>query len=356
MRQAQRTGRRDLYEAALHHAYAFADIGIDHADYTQQICAMPKGSISLVLQRNLGMLTAYLETGDPYLLRVAESMADVACAIDRGNWPRRSYGRDAAWIRSLNRLYDVTGQTFYLQRAGEACHRLVQCQHADGSFSDQGGATGAHGHLNEIIKPWMNSILSEVMVDYLERAGRDPAVEAALVRVADWLLTQLIEDEDGPYWPYQVAWGRNENDPTTVYHANGAVHPHPTGDVQLDYNARTLLWVSRFTGDPRYGRAWPTHLRAPHGADRAHRQSVSQLLRRGEDCGQLPLARGASLGRALGRRACDFRPVPRAPRRRARSDGRAARRVDAAGTADGGWGGNRRIKKSSFCHLCVICR
>ena len=63
MCQAHRTGRRDLYEAALHHAYAFADIGIDHADFTQQIAGMPKGSISLVLQRNLGMLAAM--AGEP---------------------------------------------------------------------------------------------------------------------------------------------------------------------------------------------------------------------------------------------------------------------------------------------------
>ena len=36
MRQAYRTARRDLYEAALHHAYAFADVGIDHADFTDR--------------------------------------------------------------------------------------------------------------------------------------------------------------------------------------------------------------------------------------------------------------------------------------------------------------------------------
>ncbi|MHB9110335.1 MAG: hypothetical protein ACYDCO_25045 [Armatimonadota bacterium] len=256
MRQAYRTGRREVYEAALHHAYAFADAGIDHADFTQQIGGMTRGSISLVLQRNLGMLAAYLETGDPYLLRMAESMADTAYAIDRSNWPRRSYGRDSAYIRSMTRLYDVTGQAFYLQRAGEACRRVTQCQRPEGCFGDQGATSGAHAHLSEIIKPWMNSILSEVFVDYLERAGSDPVVEACLLKTADWLLSQLLEDEDGLYWPYQVAWGKNVEDPTTRWRPGATPVMHPTGDVQLDYNARIMLWVSRRTGDPKYARAW----------------------------------------------------------------------------------------------------
>lgn len=256
MRQAYRTSRRDLYDAAIHHAFAYADVGMDHADFTHQIVGMPKGSISLVLQRNIGMLAAYLETGDPYLLRCAESMADVAYAIDRSNWPRRSYGRDGAYIRSMTRLYDVTGESHYLRRAGEACRRATQCQHADGSFADQGGATGVHGHLNEIIKPWMNSILLEVFVDYLERVGSDEVIESAVKRTSDWLLSQLISDADGVFWPYQIHWGQNEFDPTTRFAKDPKPARHPVGENQLDYNARTLLWLSRKTGDVRYVKAW----------------------------------------------------------------------------------------------------
>ena len=256
MRQAYRTRRRDLYEAALHHAYAFADTGIDHADFTQGIVGMHRGSISLVLQRNIGMLAAYLETGDPYLLRCAESLTDTAYTIDRANWPRRSYGRDSAYIRGLTRLYDVTGEDFYLRRAGEACRRVAQCQRPDGSFTDQGATIGVHASMNEVVKPWMNSILSEVFVDYLERAGSDPVVERCLVRTADWLLGTLQEDEDGPFFPYEIAWGQNVYDPTSRWRPDMPPTKHPFGDYQLDYNARTLLWVSRFTGDPAYALAW----------------------------------------------------------------------------------------------------
>lgn len=256
MIHAYRSADAHVYRSALHHAYAMADLGVDHTDFTVRIWYMKRHSTGQVLQRMLGILTCYLEEGDPYLLRVAESVADAAYAMDRSNWPRRSYGRDGAYIRSLTRLYDVTGNRHWLARAGEACRRAAQCQRPDGSFTDQGGATGAHGHLNEIVKPWMNSILSEAMVDYLERAPDDEAVAQAVIRCADWLLSVLQQDEDGLYWPYEVAFGENDGPPYAKVLPERPQTRHPAGEVQLDYNARTLLWVSRRTGDPRYARAW----------------------------------------------------------------------------------------------------
>ncbi len=256
MLHAYRAGDGDFYRAALHHAYALADIGIDHTDFSIRIWYQRLHSTGPVLCRNLGMLAAYLEEGDPYLLRMAESLAEAAYLLDRSNWPRRTFGRDAAYIRSLTRLYDVTGESHYLRRAGEACRRVAQCQRADGSHADQGGTAEAHGHSNEIIKPWMNSILSEVMVDYLERAPNDEVVAKAVVRCADWLLTMLQEDDNGLYWPYEAAWGENEGPPYAARLPDQPVVKHPSGDVQLDYNARTLLWATRLTGDPRYARGW----------------------------------------------------------------------------------------------------
>ncbi len=256
MRGAYRTRRRDLYDAAIRHAYACADIGMDHADFTIFISGQVRGAISLVLQRVIGMLAAYLENGDPYLLECAEAVADTAYAIDRSNWPRRSYGRDAAYIRSLTHLYEVTGERFYLRRAGAACRRAAQCQTPAGYFTDQGGAVGAHGHLNEIVKPWMNSILTEAFVDYLERAGSDPVVENAVRRVGEWLLKVQLTDADGVYWAYELAWGQNTTAPYQKWKPDKPPEKHPVGDMHLDYNARTLLWLSKHTGDPRFARAW----------------------------------------------------------------------------------------------------
>jgi len=258
---AHRTRRADLFAAGLHHAYAMADIGVDHSDGTIRIGGMKQDSIAPPLQRTIGMTMAYLETGDPYLLQTAQMVADTAYAIDRENWPRRSYGRDGASIRSLTALYEVTGEDLYLRRAGDACRRAAQCQRPDGSFGDQGGAYGSHSQSPEIIKPWMNSVLSEAMVDYLERAGDDPMLERTILDCADWLISVLLHDEYGAYWPYEVAWGENEEPPYLRYMPNKPKQKHPAGEMQLDYLARVLLWVSRKTGDPRYAQAWQSTYR-----------------------------------------------------------------------------------------------
>lgn len=256
MLHAYRDQNPVYYRAAYHHAQAWADIGIDHTDFSIRIWYQRLGSTGPVLNRTLGLLAVYLEEGDPYMLRVAESVADAADALDRGNWPRRGYGRDGAYIRSLTRLYDVTGDSHYLRRARAACHRAIQCQRPDGSYGDQGNAAEAHGHSCEIIKPWMSAILNEVLVDYLERAPDDAAVAAAVMRNADWLLrVQVTDDPDGAYWPYEVAWGENSAPPWAAMKGE-AVERHPIGEAQLDYLARVLLWASRHSGDPRYARAW----------------------------------------------------------------------------------------------------
>ncbi|MHB9109120.1 MAG: hypothetical protein ACYDCO_18865 [Armatimonadota bacterium] len=256
LQAAHRTRRADLFSAAVHHAYAMADIGVDHSDGTIRIGGMPQDAIAPPLQRAIGMAMAYLETGDPYLLQTVQTVADAFYTLDRENWPRRSYGRDGASIRSLKALYEVTGEELYLRRAGDACRRAAQCQYADGSFGDQGGATGAHSQSPEIIKPWMNALLSEAIVDYLERAGDDPMLERTILDCADWLMSQLLHDEDGAYWPYEVAWGKNEEPPYQRFYKDRPRQTHPAGEMQLDYLARVLLWVSRKTGDPRYAQAW----------------------------------------------------------------------------------------------------
>lgn len=253
---AHRTRRADLFAAAVHHAYAMADIGVDHSDGTIRIGGMPQDAIAPPLQRAIGMAMVYLETGDPYLLQTAQTVADAFYALDRENWPRRSYGRDGASIRSLTALYEVTGEALYLRRAGDACRRAAQTQYADGSFGDQGGATGSHSQSPEIIKPWMNAILTEAIVDYLERAGDDPMLERAILDCADWLMRQVLHDDDGTYWPYEVAWGKNEEPPYLRFYKNQPRQKHPAGEMQLDYLARVLLWASRKTGDPRYAQTW----------------------------------------------------------------------------------------------------
>jgi hypothetical protein len=133
---------------------------------------------------------------------------------DRTNWPRRSVGRDAAYIRGLLALADVTDTRHYIERAREALRRCAQRQREDGSFADQGGTIGLHATVNEIIKPWMNSIMSEAMLDFLERAS-DPVIEAAFLRLARWFVSAAISDDKGRVsWACKYRHGDNEGEPT----------------------------------------------------------------------------------------------------------------------------------------------
>jgi len=256
-RLAYATGRADFYNAAVHNAYAMADLGVDHTDFTIRISGMKQDSIAMPLQRVNVMLTGYLETGDPYLLKVAQSVADAAYAMDRSNWPRRSFGRDAAYIRSLTRLYQVTGEAMYLRRAKDACIRAVAVQRPEGCFADQGGCYGAHGHLSQIIKPWMGCILTHAVCEFVDVAGPNQVLESAVKRYADWLLSVQTQDKDGKYWPYEIAWGENDEPPFYRYTPDAPRQKHPAGEMHLDYMARIMLFVStRTDGDARYIKAW----------------------------------------------------------------------------------------------------
>jgi hypothetical protein len=283
-RLAYQTRNPAYFRSGVHHAYAMADLGVDHTDFTIRIGGMKQNSIAMPLQRINVMVTGYLETGDPYLLRVAQSVADAAYAMDRSNWPRRSFGRDAAYIRSMTRLYLVTGESMYLRRAGDACRRAIKCQWPQGCYGDQGGTYGAHGHLSQIIKPWMGCILTHAICEYADHAtSEEPAIEAAIQKYADWLLTVRVEDKDGKFWPYEIAWGKNDEPPFYRYTPDAVRQKHPAGEMQLDYMARIMLRVGAKSGDPRYTAAWYESFKR-YFLVKNSSQSVYQGTRTIEDC------------------------------------------------------------------------
>ncbi len=239
------------WEAALRDLYNVADIAVDHANFMFRMHGYDFGAISITMNRTLGLLQGYLETGDPYLRETAEHVALASSIMDASNWPRRSYGRDAMWIRGMIALDDYFPGRGHDVRAREALHRVIQCQRPEGAYTDQGGPAGVHAAGNMILKPWMNFMVLEPMMDWLERHPEDEEVAAAAKRIFDWELEQIVRDEQGvPYWPYEVAWGDNPGLPLS----EGSVHPH--GRSEFWYPARAMLFAARRFGDPRYLAAW----------------------------------------------------------------------------------------------------
>jgi hypothetical protein len=239
------------WQCALRDLYNCADIAVDHASFAFRMHGYDFGAISITMNRTVGLLQGYLETGDPYLLETAENVAMCSAAMDRSNWPRRSYGRDAMWIRGPIALADHLPGRGYTHMAREALGRVVQCQREEGAYTDQGGPGGAHAAGNMILKPWMNFMVLEPMIDWLQRHPEDEQIAETAHRIFDWQMQQLFRNEDGHlYWPYEVEWGDNPGLPKL----EGSTHPH--GHFRFWYPARAMLFAARRFGEPRYLEAW----------------------------------------------------------------------------------------------------
>ncbi len=244
-------GEAQDYDLALRSAYHIADVVVDKTLFAIRMHGYDPPAQSLPMQRVSGMVAAYLETGDPYLLDTARSVAESAYAWDRANWPRRSFGRDAAYIRGLIYLYRYLGDPGDLARAREALHRVVSTQLPDGSFADQGGTVGIHAVMNLIVKPWMGCIATEAMVDYLACAP-DEEIERAVLSFSRWLLTCRVRDEQGVHWPYQVSHAGVG----VTYRLDGTVIPLLTNPFHTEYLAKILGWAAIRTNDPEFYSAW----------------------------------------------------------------------------------------------------
>ena len=252
-----RSGDLRFLDIALCDAYHNADISFDHATETIRMHNYPFGAIALPLFRTVSMTAAYLETGDPYLLECAESAAVRYYWLDKHNWPRRSYGRDAASLRSLVFLWDYTGKEDYLAMVREALGRLIQCQRDNGSYGDQGGSVGqCGGSANEITKVWMAMLANDPVVDYLQRRNDDEELWQAVLKTGELVLeTQLVKD-GAYYWAYEYAHGDNPGNPWEMLSDPENFSRFPTLSSTWGYKARFLTFLSARTGDMRYLTAW----------------------------------------------------------------------------------------------------
>lgn len=258
------TGDIDDYGLAMRSAYHVADVAVDKTIYAVRMHGYVPPAQSLPMQRTMGLVAAYLESGDPYLLETARAVSESAYWWDTHNWPRRSYGRDAAYIRSLIYLYRCFGEQRDLDRARDALGRLIACQRPDGSFADQGDTTGIHAAFNLIVKPWMGCIAAETMIDYL-RWAKDPEIERAALKFARWLLDCRVEGEHGRHWVYQTSF----NDQDVGYRLSGEAYPLGRHRWHVEYLAKIMAWASMRTGEPEFYQAW-YEAYAPHADEPEH--------------------------------------------------------------------------------------
>ncbi|MHB9106994.1 MAG: hypothetical protein ACYDCO_08055 [Armatimonadota bacterium] len=257
---AYRSGEGRDYDCALRAAYAFTDIEVDHA--VNRVICWPFGpdAVALPLQRALGPLFGYLETGDPYLLHTARAIIDTAYTWHKNSWPRRAIGRDAVFVHSMVHLYRYLGDEHYRLLARDVIRDIGVSQWPNGPFGDQGGGAGIHGAAAYIIKPWMGMLATMGILDYLEVVPDDKEAFAIVQKFVDWMMSERAprhgrkKDKDhkdtivGNGWTYMHNFkGKTlpgitmPDGPTTGMHL-----------MHLEYLARLLPWFSFITGDPQY--------------------------------------------------------------------------------------------------------
>jgi hypothetical protein len=150
-----------------------------------------------------------------------------SAAMDRSNWPRRSYGRDAMWIRGPIALADyLPGRGFTVAR--EALGRVMPVP-ARGWLLHRPGRAGRIARLGKHGAQAVDELHGARADDGLAGtpSRRTRRSHADRPRIFDWQMQQLVRDEDDRlYWPYQVGWGDNDC-------RRRREQPHPTGRSEL---------------------------------------------------------------------------------------------------------------------------
>ena len=260
---AWRYGNAEDYDLAMRSAYYFNDVIIDHAANLVRMHGFPPIAFALPMNRVQGVLAAFLETGDDFLLDSAEKVVEAANRMHRNAWPRLAVGRDACFVRSAVLLYRYTGNPHFKRIAYDGALAVAQSQRPNGSFGDQGGGTGIHQWGAYISKPWMGLLATNGVLDYLEVIGDEPIFIDCIKRFADWLMAERTDRNGVLSWGYQHDyWGARTHQqdfegPITNLPSEGRWHQDNIGRLMafcsLRFNRTDYLdaWAESFAGTDR---------------------------------------------------------------------------------------------------------
>lgn len=197
------SGASEDYDNALRAAWHFTDIAVDHSAKLVRMHGFGTHAFAQPMNRVLGPIAAYLETGVPYLLEAAQAVIDNAHWLQKNSWPRHTVGRDGKYVRGAVMLYRYFAEEHYRRIAHEGAMMVAQSQRGNGSFGDQAGGSGIHQWGCYITKPWMALMATEGVLDYLELFPDDEALLETVTRTADWLMQTRFDHRGVMGWSYQ---------------------------------------------------------------------------------------------------------------------------------------------------------
>jgi hypothetical protein len=183
MLHAYQSGRADVYDAAMAYIWYWADIAVDHNDFTVHQWVGGWQWKTCAYSKFRDLVYGYLETGDPYFEDTVENVADVYWMWFRTNWPRSSIGRDmfptGDW--ALMRRYLDS------DRARKRTRQLVaMVSDVVADRGSPGGQMGGGAHPGYVDALYMIGVCMTVCLDIAEaeqEAGNADEVAALLPMV-----------------------------------------------------------------------------------------------------------------------------------------------------------------------------
>jgi hypothetical protein len=188
MRNFYYHGCADCYEDALNYCYYWADLAVDHTDFTVHQWFGGWGWKTCAYSKFRDVLYGYLETGDPYLLDTAEMAAEAYWAWFRSNWPRCTIGRDAYEVSGWGMLWRYQRTEHARERSREFVRMISEVLDDRGSVGGQIGAGPHPGYLSSL---YMTGVC---MISFLEVA--DAELEEKNSAAIASMLPYLIKMEE----------------------------------------------------------------------------------------------------------------------------------------------------------------
>jgi len=167
MQNAYHTGDDDLYRDALNYCYYWADIAIDHRDFSVHQWVGGWGWKTCAYSKFRDVLYGYLETGDPNFKDTAEMAAEAYWTWFRSNWPRNSIGRDSYEVGAWALLW----RFFDTEHAADRCREFVRMMgNVIESRGVIGGQMGAGPHPGFHASLYMTGVSMISLLDVAEAA------------------------------------------------------------------------------------------------------------------------------------------------------------------------------------------
>ncbi len=184
MEQAYLTGDPGYYRDALDYCTFWADLMVDHTDYTVHQWVGGWGWKTCAYTKFRDVLFAYLETGDPWMKDTVEMVAESYWSWFRSNWPRNAVGRDAFEVGGWALLWRYFRTEHARDRMRELVRMLERVLEARGVIGGQMGAGPHPGWHASLYMTGVNMIsLLDALQAEVEAGGSDAPFLPALERL-----------------------------------------------------------------------------------------------------------------------------------------------------------------------------